>query len=141
MYRAWGARQRARSKLEKKYSSIEPAIAATLWEKTIEDVSSGCGVVPWDLLSQFCLVEKTGCECQDSLCANRARYGPSTTVHVLGANFYGFMQEQLQVPSIDFVAVTVRRYMKRLTGGAWTVDEKSASRQILAHLEHWHLSM
>ena len=34
-----------------------------------------------------------------------------------GANLYGFMQEQLQVPSVDF-AVTVTRYMKRLTGGA-----------------------
>ena len=40
-YRAWCARQRVISKLEKGYGSIEPAIAVTLWEKMIEDVTSG----------------------------------------------------------------------------------------------------
>ena len=61
-----------------------------------------------------------------------------------GASLYGLMQEQLQDPSVDF-AETVTRYMKRLTGGAelgaWTVDEKSAFRQIPVHREHRNLSV
>ena len=34
-----------------------------------------------------------------------------------GSNLYGFMQEQRQVPSVDF-SVKITQPMKRLTGGA-----------------------
>ena len=48
--------------------------------------------------------------------------------------------QQHNVPSVDF---TVTRCVKRLTVGAqlgaWTVDEKSAFRQIRVHLVHRHL--
>ena len=109
-----GARQRVISKLEKGYGSIEPAIDATLWEKTIEDVTSGYALGPF--LSQSAVSNLLGRE--DWVCMPRFPVRQSGKIRPVddasrtgsGANLYGFMQEQLQVPSVDF-AVTVTCYM------------------------------
>ena len=134
--------------MKKGYGSIESAIAPTLWEKTIEDVTSGYVLGPF--LSQSAVSNLLGRE--DWVCMPRFLVRQLGKIRPVddgsrtgsGANFYGFMQEQLQVLSVDF-AVTVTRYMKRLIGGAelgaWTVDEKSAFRQIPVHHEHRHLSV
>ena len=53
------------------------------------------------------------------------------------------MQEQLQVPSVDFVvhSHTLHEEARGAELGAWTADEISAFRQVPVLLVHWHLSV
>ena len=75
------------------------------------------------LLSQSVVSNLLGRE--DRVCMPRFLVCPSGKIRPIddgsragpGANFQGIMQEEHQVPSVDF-ALTVTRNMKRRTGGA-----------------------
>ena len=142
-YRVWGIRQRVRAKLDRSFQHQEGQLSKAVWDKAMSDVDLGFTTGPFDTedeVSNFLstsswiamprlLVEQSG----------SVRPVDDTSPTRSSANSFAAVSERLEVPTVD-LAVTIARALRGKLGntgiGGWTVDEKSAFRQIPVAPEH-----